>query len=328
VTDSRIVTALGGAPASQITTRTIAALVYCTNTGASSWILNADDGSFVKWGLLVSGGKFFIENDFQGSPFAAPANTWVWIIVEHTATGTPRWHMYRFDTAVWSHGDSANTVTGPAGGSATKINIGGQSFGGSATCWRGNIAVGATWNSRPFASDPAVEAVFTPAAADVFNASPGWMFRLNQASTATPVPDDTGGGGDQTSLTGTSVDTGNEPPGFDYNLTPPPPEEHDTTGTATATATATATDTTDRYSTGTAPAAATASATSTTARATTGTAPASATALAVSTTDRYSAGTATAVVVVGSYSAAGARGPRLISRRSGGRIVARARVVN
>lgn len=35
--------------------------------------------------------------------------------------------------------------------------------------------------------------------------SPTWAITLNQASTATSVPDDTGGGGGQTSITGTSV---------------------------------------------------------------------------------------------------------------------------
>jgi hypothetical protein len=47
-----------------------------------------------------------------------------------------------------------------------------------------------------------------------------WAIKLNQASTATSVTDDTGGGGDQTAISGTSVDA-DDPPGFDYSLSPP-----------------------------------------------------------------------------------------------------------
>jgi hypothetical protein len=47
---------------------------------------------------------------------------------------------------------------------------------------------------------------------------PTALWAFNQASTTTPVTDLTGGGADQTAITGTTAVTGDDPPGFDFTL--------------------------------------------------------------------------------------------------------------
>jgi len=118
----------------------------------------------------------------------------------------------------WVHSDDASNVS-DGSGPITNILVG--SAGVAGNTWRGRIAAVATWDT--VLSDGQVEAACTLAASDLFDAGPDWMVRLNQASTATPVSDDTGNGGDQTAISGTAVDA-DDPPGFDYSLTPPPAE--------------------------------------------------------------------------------------------------------
>lgn len=103
-------------------------------------------------------------------------------------------------------------------------------------------------------------------------------------------------------------------------------EEHTSTGTAPATASARSTVTTSRSSTGTATATADARATDATSRISTGTAHASASASASTAPRKFSTGTAHATASAGSYTAGGAPGPWLVSRRRQGRIVSRTQV--
>lgn len=101
-----------------------------------------------------------------------------------------------------------------------------------------------------------------------------------------------------------------------------------TARTAPVSVTATATTATGRTTSGTIAAAVTASATSGTSRVSSGVTPVTVTAAAATSTVRTTTGTAAVAVTAGSYSAAGAKGPRLISRRGQGRIVTRAQAVS
>lgn len=211
----RITFSVGAGPTTQGPI-TMAALVKSTSAGADQWILDADNGSFVKWGMLFSSGHTFIETDGSGGP-AYTANDWLWVVVtKATGSATPRWHIKDVTTSgAWSHTNGGGNV-GNVGTGATEIILGGQFTGGASTTFRGEIAVAAAWQSE--LSDGSVEAACTLAAADLLAASPGWMIRLNQASTATSVTDDTGGGGNQASISGTAVGA-SDPPGFNYSLT-------------------------------------------------------------------------------------------------------------
>jgi hypothetical protein len=105
-----------------------------------------------------------------------------------------------------------------------------------------------------------------------------------------------------------------------------PPEDHTSTGTARATADARSTVTTTRTSTGTAVAAADATATEATSRTSAGSALAVAAAAAATVPQRISTGAARAIAAGSNYTAGGAPGPWLVSRRRQSRIVARTQV--
>lgn len=219
-TDS-ITFSVGNAPPDQGPI-TIAVLAKATSTsGWTGWMLAGRKSGTAVLGFLTSnngGARLFAENDF-GNGVAGLSTSWRWyVMTKASGAAAPRMHIWDLSGA-WSHTDNSATVADGTGPIDTLI-VGSQN--GSTNGWRGSLAVvaadAAAW------SDAQVEARCTLAAADLFNASPGWMIRLNQASTATSITDDTSGGGNQSAITGTSVDA-NDPPGFDYSLSPPAPAQ-------------------------------------------------------------------------------------------------------
>ena len=183
--------------------------------GFTMWMARGTKTGTAIWGMLTSnnsGPKIFAENDF-GNGVAGLSTSWRWyVMTKASGSALPRIHVWDLSGA-WSHTDnSANVADGS--GPIDTIIVG--SAGSGANGWRGSIAVEAVYTTAM--NDAAVEAAFTLSAAAAFNASPSWMIRLNQASTATSVTDDTGGGGNQTAISGTSVDA-DDPPGFSYALT-------------------------------------------------------------------------------------------------------------
>lgn len=212
----------GGAPPDEGPI-TVAVLAKAFSTaGWTGWMVAAKNTGTSIWGTLTTnnaGAKLFAENDF-GNGVAGLSTSWQWyVMTKASGAAKPRWHVWDL-SGTWSHTDGDANV-GDGTGPIDTIFVGSQN--GSSNGWRGSIAVVATWAadlSTGGTTDAAVEAAMTLSAADTFNTSPDWMIRLNQASTATSVTDDTGGGGDQSAISGTSVDA-DDPPGFDYSLTPP-----------------------------------------------------------------------------------------------------------
>lgn len=213
-TDS-ITFSVGNAPPDQ-GPFTLAVLAKAANTsGFTGWLARGLKAGTGVWSLLTSnnaGAKLFAENDF-GNGVAGLSTSWRWYVVTKAAgSALPRIHVWDLSGA-WAHtNNSANT--GDNTGPIDAIVVGGSGAGNNG--WRGSIAVAAAWASE--LSDASVEAAMTLLAADTLNATPGWMIRLNQASTATSVTDDTGGGGNQSALSGTTVDA-DDPSGYDYSLT-------------------------------------------------------------------------------------------------------------
>jgi hypothetical protein len=194
---------------------TIAVLAKPSSASFSGWAVQGRNGTTGIWSLLVDSGKLFCENDF-GSGGPSHGTGWCWFVVTKASGSViPRWHKHDLTAATaWVHqDDTSNAADGS--GPITNVMIG--SNGSLGNTWRGNIAAIATWTS--VLSDAAIEAACTLAASALKAATPGWMVRLNQASTATAVTDDSGGGSTQTAISGTTVDTVNEPPGWSYTLT-------------------------------------------------------------------------------------------------------------
>ena len=226
----------GGAPPDQ-GPFTIAVLAKANSVaGFTMWMARASKTGTAVWGMLTSnnaGPKLFAENDF-GNGVAGLSTSWRWYVMTKAAGNVPpRIHVWDLSGA-WSHTDNSANV-GDGTGPIDTIFVGANGSGSNG--WRGSIACMVTWASA--LSDGAVEAAMTLAALDAFNATPAWMIRLNQASTATSVTDDTGGGGNQSAISGTSVDA-DDPPGFNYSLSAPV-KDIDAAVTVTATGAAAAT---------------------------------------------------------------------------------------
>jgi hypothetical protein len=188
--------------------------------GFTMWMARGTKTGTAIWGMLTSnnsGPKIFAENDF-GNGVAGLSTSWRWyVMTKASGSALPRIHVWDLSGA-WSHTDnSANVADGS--GPIDTIIVG--SAGGGANGWRGSIAVEAACDTAM--NDAAVEAAFTLSAADTLTAmnaaTKRWMVRLNQASAATSVTDDTSGSGDQSAISGTSVDA-DDPPGYSYSLTP------------------------------------------------------------------------------------------------------------
>lgn len=191
---------------------TVAVLAKAASTaGWTGWMISGRTTGAV-WGFLTSnnaGAKLYAENDF-GTGVAGLSTSWRWyVMTKATGSALPRIHVWDLSTA-WSHTNNTSNVADGTGPITTLI-VGSNGTNG----WRGSIACIAAWDT--VLSDATIEATMTLKASDVLAGSPKWMIRLNQSSTATGVTDDTAGGGNQTAISGTTIDA-DDPPGFNYSL--------------------------------------------------------------------------------------------------------------
>lgn len=190
----------------------ITVICLIKTSAAYGWpISGRNSGPSSVWAVGADAGKWFAWNDFSSGIAFSPGGNWCYVVMTRS-TGVPRWHFQDYTAGgAWTHTDSTFNP-GDGSGPIVDVSVGGATGGIKFT---GSAAVMATvtgvW------TDAEIEARCTNKAIDLYSASPGWMIRFNQASTATAVQDDTGGGGNQTSISGTSIDT--DPPGYDYSLT-------------------------------------------------------------------------------------------------------------
>jgi len=142
------------------------------------------------------------------------ADGWVLVATAKSATGTAvvRCSKYVYSTGTWTHENSNGSAladfTSPGGSGTMRFGEweGSDDFGG-------DIAVAACWSGRGL-SDAEVE--------NLAYSMQGWhasaptaMWIFDQAATTQALDDLTGGGANQSALTGTTVST-NSLPGFTY----------------------------------------------------------------------------------------------------------------
>lgn len=154
---------------------------------------------------------------FATSPSAfvqGPAYSTGWLLTAYTkAAGSSavRSHQLDLGTGAWSH--AAEGTIGDAAAAVATVEVGRFNAG---EVLDGDIAALAFFDVEM--DDATVEATLGSAAADWLAAGPLAMWMFDQASTSDPVLDLTGGGADQTSVSGTAVLTGDDPPNFDLSL--------------------------------------------------------------------------------------------------------------
>ena len=144
-----------------------------------------------------------------------------WQILGYSkASGTTavRFHRKELGAGSWTHRPGAGSIANDAS-SVTRVEFGRFMGGAFSSSLDGHLAVAALFPAE--LSDAAFESIqTTPATATLVSLGAVGLWELNQESTATSVVDRTGGGADQTAITGTTAVTGDDPPGWTF--LPPP----------------------------------------------------------------------------------------------------------
>jgi len=176
---------------------------------AAAWGVNPFSDNNIYWGT----NNGFTDDSVVGG-YAVAENWVLWVATKPNETGSPpvRFHKYVYDTATWQHQPN---------GSPGDLNIGplatfdiGRFTAGQFSNMR--LAAFGIWGS--VLTDLQIEGMTSTISA--WQAlSPQVLLAFNQSSTSDPVNDLTGGGGNQTAISGTTV-SADEPAGWSYgNIT-------------------------------------------------------------------------------------------------------------
>ena len=157
-----------------------------------------------------------------GSPPSTLNTTAWWLVVFRKATGTVagRWSMYNFTSTTWAHQASSPSIADwSAPGASGSVK---HSFEGGSEFCQSRVAVRAAWsNSLPWAADSSGDTALEAAGLEDSlqawtDASPSALWPYNQANVADDLLD-TIGAADETSIVGTTVINGDDPPGFTFS---------------------------------------------------------------------------------------------------------------
>jgi hypothetical protein len=163
----------------------------------------------------------WVNGDTSNGPAAVATTAWGLVVVRKATGGAiPRFSVYNFTAGTWSH--AAGSLSLPnwtAPGASGTVRFRWESFDQFA----GRVAVRAAWNSLPWSADTTGDAALEAAGLHTslqkwVDATPSALWAFNQDAVTTAVTDLTGGGANQTARTGTTVVTGDDPPGFSFTL--------------------------------------------------------------------------------------------------------------
>lgn len=204
---------------------TFAALVRRTALAEWQTALGLHSSAGVGLNLFgVAGGNQSVLYHANGTestgPLISDTTNWRLIVVRKASgTATPRFSVYNYGTGTWTHANGSAALpnwTAPGTGGSVRFIF------GLFDPFQGRIAARAAWNTVRWTADAAGDAAL--AAAGLEDALQSWIdadpdacWHFNQP-VATAVADLTGGGADQTSITGTTAITGDDPPGFSFAL--------------------------------------------------------------------------------------------------------------
>lgn len=201
---------------------TLMAVVKPNGTGGPSPLIALESTTQTLAALCYAGSNLQLYADADDTFAFVGVDTthyWIFAVTHVSGTNKPRFHAMPFGGS-WTHIDGAATITNKTA-SVSVVRIGSMHLFGGAVVDYGSFN-GATVAYLPSAlGDLAVEAVGTALTTQsIFNAGAGSLFDLNQASTATAVSD-LAGTSTQSSQSGTTVVTGDDPPGWVFGLSGP-----------------------------------------------------------------------------------------------------------
>lgn len=144
---------------------------------------------------------------------------WLLIVTRKASGGVPPYSsVYNYATGTWSHGAGPSNQadwSAPGAGGRTRVAYPGDPQP------KLRLAVRAAWSNRlPWSPDSdgatAIESAGLESALDAWlTAQPDALWSFNQPNTATPVQD-LAGDAHQVAIVGTTVITGDDPPGFAF----------------------------------------------------------------------------------------------------------------
>jgi len=210
----KIITALGNL-GFVIGPGTVAAIVRPASFGASNTAFSSGATNAASWMLQVGAtGTGTISLRLNGTEThnttVLTVSQWYCIVAtKATGTATPRFHFYDYTAGAWTHENAVGTLAN-CSTPITQAQVGCTPAG--AAFWGGDVAVCGAWNV--VLTDAQVE----PLAFSLlswFQVQPRGLFVLDQAATTIALNDQTGGGANQSSITGTAV-SANSVPVFSY----------------------------------------------------------------------------------------------------------------
>lgn len=149
-----------------------------------------------------------------GASFTITNATWYcFVATKASGTATPRANLYDYTAGTWAGWTNGNGTLDTNADVITEVQAGNAP---NSFPLNGKLAAMGLWSS--ILADADAETLET-AAANWLALTPAAFWLFNQASTATAVTDQTGNGADQVSITGTSVDNADDPPGFNFSTT-------------------------------------------------------------------------------------------------------------
>jgi hypothetical protein len=197
---------------------TVAAIVRRTDQTHETCVIAGFDGAAQdqhSWAFYVDdegGGvpnQLVLASDNTGPTAGSPAitlttaNSWCLIAVtKATGTVAPRFHKYHYASETWTHENSGSTLANSPT-TTNRLQIGIYNTGPTIP-WEGDILICGFWNE--VLSDGVLETM-TETAQSWEDTNPDGLWFLNQDNVATDVIDQTGGGADETGITGTAVGT-------------------------------------------------------------------------------------------------------------------------
>lgn len=168
-----------------------------------TWILGLDDNA--------AGNDLYLDIPdvgFVTAPTITVTNADNQVLIAISkASGTvaPRFHRYKYDTTTWTHENGASTLAnGPA--TSNRLHVGEL----AGDFFAGDVLIIAFW--KRVLSDAEIEGLQDSVEGWV-NLNPDGLWRFNQPNVADDVLDVTGGGANETAITGTTVGI-NDFPGF------------------------------------------------------------------------------------------------------------------
>ncbi len=194
---------------------TLAVLWRASDGGNQGLISGEGAGGFERWSMQPVGGDE-VYVDYSGFAAVQPwsADEWYLTAITHpSGTGVCRQHSVPYSTGSWTHtdrGSNTEEVTGSHIATHVGFSLNNNFF------LEGEIAVVGVWSGTELSDSECQNLELE--LVNWLTVPPTVLWAFNQEDTGDPVLDLSGNGFDQTAITGTSVLTGDDPPGFNFDL--------------------------------------------------------------------------------------------------------------